>query len=161
MYLQEIMAVQPMTADLRDDWYDTVLIGEGDNAMHVLRGMTIKAKRGEVLTALRTNRGVHIAIVEEAREGYAKKAEEQLHKAIGDVREGKADPVKGWSFRLQPVVDNTKVYDRAIKMFEMETRDIVELTQEQVGSLVMDEWDWKDDFIGSNSLYSASARDMA
>lgn len=156
LFVQQIMAVQPM-AVAPGIMFDIHYIPE-EAEMRVLHGMTIEAKRSDVLEALRGNREAHIEIVEEARLGYAKKAEDQLLRAISEIREGKADPTKGWSFNLQPVIDNIKVYNRAITMFEMEQRDIVKLSQEQVGSLIMDEWDWKEEFIGSNALYSAKAR---
>ena len=145
--------------ELRRDWYGTVTLGtdKGGGEMRVLHGMIVEAKVGEVLSALRENRIEHASIVEEAMAGYQKKVEERLQKAIADVREGKVDPTLGYGFNLSGVKNHTRVYDRAIRMFELEQRTIVELTQEQVGCLIMDEWDWKDDFIGSNAIYSAKA----
>lgn len=156
---QEILEVQPMAMPT-DLMFELVFTGGGEE-MRVLHGMTIEAKREEVLVALKANRKEHAEIVAEAKEGYAKKAEELLKKALGDVREGKVDPLNGWSASLRAVVDHTKVYDRVIKMFELEQRDVVKLTQEQVGSLIMDEWAWKEEFIGSNALYSRKAMEFA
>jgi len=155
LFQQEILAVQPMVVPMGIT-YGLDHYGGGDE-MRVLQGMRIKAERLKVLETLRTNRIEHADIVREAKEGYQKKAEEALQKALADVREGKVEPLNGYTVHLRSVIDNTRVYDRAITMFEMETQAIVDLTQEQVGCLVMDEWEWKDDFIGSNAIYSAKA----
>ena len=128
--------------------------------MRVLHGMVIEAKKEEVLKALRENRETHQKIVSEAKEGYRQKAVTLLEEALVATRKDDIDPMRGWSATLPPVKDHTKVYDRAIKMFELETREVVELTQEQVGYLIMDDWDWKQDFIASNAFYSATAAEM-
>lgn len=154
---QEILEVQPMTLPSGLFEFDYL---PKEMEMRALQGMKVEAKASEVLQGLMDNRKEHIKIVAEAKEGYLKRVEEELTKTLADVRAGKMKPTESIRINLTPPVDHTKVYDRAIKMMEMETRNVIELTQEQVGCLMMDEWEWKDDFIGSNALYSARARDM-
>ena len=158
LFTQEIMEVQPMTAP-------TGLLFElfyplKETEMRALHGITIKANRDEVLDALRENREEHVEIVAEAKAGYLKKVEEALGKKLADVKEDRVKATDSIVINLSPPVDRTKVYDRAIKIFELDTQEIIELTQEQVGCFVMDDWEWKQEFIGSNRLYSAKARGL-
>lgn len=125
--------------------------------MRMLDDMTIMANREQVLETLKKNRETHKKIVEEAREGYLKKAEEELKKRLSKVKEGNLVDL---FFRLNLPVDQTKVYDTAIKMLEMHVDNEIELSAYQVRNLVMDEWDWKEQFIGTNALYSVTAANI-
>jgi hypothetical protein len=54
-------------------------------------------------------------------------------------------------------VDQTKVYDTAIEMMRLHQEETVELDAGQVRNLMLDEWDWTDQFYGTNAVYSNSA----
>jgi hypothetical protein len=128
--------------------------------MHVIHGMEIKAKKDEVLKALRANRETHAKIVSEAKAGYADKAAALLREKLALVEASKGAFVEALVFSIPLPKDHTKAYDVVIKMLELSTSDEVELTAEQVRHFVMDDWDWKDAFIGSNKMYSATAAAM-
>ena len=129
---QEILEVQPMA--LPSDLLFELEYLPKEMEMRALHGMKVEAKASEVLQGLKDNRAEHIKIVAEAKEGYLKRVEEELTQTLADVRAGKMKPTESIRINLTPPVDHTKVYDRAIKMMEMETRNVIELTQEQVGS---------------------------
>ena len=74
------------------------------------------------------------------------------------MREGK---LVSLAFALRMPVDQTKVYDTAITMFELEVGSTVTLNSDQVRNLMRDEWDWTEDFYASNSAYSDGATRMA
>ena len=122
--------------------------------MYMLDEMSITAKKDEVLASLRKNREQHAQIVREAREGYVEQAKKALEQRLGQIREGK---IVALTFSLTPPIDQTKVYDTAIKMLELHTDTEIELTAQQVRNLVMDEWDWSNQFIGTNKIYSNTA----
>jgi hypothetical protein len=124
--------------------------------MNVLRGMNIKAKKEEVLEKLRTNRETHSKIAAEARVGYVEKAQQALNKRMAELKEGK---IVGLSFNLRAPMDHTRVYDTAIASLELHQEDEITLTSDQVRHLCLDDWDWKEEFLTSNSQYSGSARD--
>ena len=128
--------------------------------MNVLHGMVITAKTDDVLDSLRKNREVHSQVVVEARNGFADKAEEALKKRMVEVREGK---IRHLMFSLKPPQDHTNVYDTAIQMLELhvKTSDTIELDNSQVRTLVMDKWDWSEQFWGSNKAYSGTAQAVA
>jgi hypothetical protein len=119
--------------------------------MYVLGGLSIKAKKAEVLATLRKNREEHRAIVIEARAAYCKHAEAALLKKLDAMRSGK---VVKLSFSLAVPLDYTTVYDTAIHALEMHTDDTIELSAEQVRNLIEDSWDWTSQFTSSNALYS-------
>jgi len=48
-----------------------------------------------------------------------------------------------------------KEYNRAIRMLELEVEKEIELEEAIFNQLVMDEWQWKDSFIGTNSLFKS------
>lgn len=122
--------------------------------MHMLSSMRIKAKRDDVLAALTKNRAAHAAIVKEAREGYVKKAQQVLSEKLSQLAAGK---VVALAFSLRVPVDQTKVYDTAIEMMKLHQEETVELDAGQVRNLMLDEWDWTDQFYGTNAVYSTSA----
>ena len=123
--------------------------------MNTLRGITVKADIKTVLEKLRENREAHIAIVKEARAGYIERAQEALNGCLASLKEGKPVPLH---FDLRPPEDYTQVYDVAITMLELEQGGTVDLTADQVRHLLLDDWEWTDQFLGSNALYSTSAR---
>lgn len=122
--------------------------------MQVLHGIKIKAKTEDVLNTLKENRQRHLRIVREAQEGFQHKAKEALEHRLAQLKEGKLVDLK---FTLTPPRDYSSVYDTAISMMELSQEDTVELNHEQVRNLIQDEWDWKQDFIGVNALYSSTA----
>jgi len=128
--------------------------------MHVLHGMTITAKTTDILETLKKNRTLHATVVKEAREGFVDKAEAALKKRLADVREGK---IRHLTFSLKPPQDHTNVYDTAIQMLELHaaTTETIDLDNSQVRTLVMDKWDWTQEFWASNKAYSGTAKDYA
>jgi hypothetical protein len=122
--------------------------------MHILNSMRIIAKRDDVLATLRTNRDTHKKIVDEAKAGYIEKAKEVLMKRFDQLKAGK---ITNLVFQLRVPVDQTKVYDTAIRMLELHQNETLELDAGQVRNLMQDEWDWTDSFYSTNSAYSGTA----
>jgi len=125
--------------------------------MHVLSSMTIVAKKTAVLATLQANREKHSSIVKEARAGYMDKAQAALSAKMDQLRSGK---LAALSFSLRVPADYTKVYDTAIRMLELHQNDTIELDAAQVRNLMQDEWDWTDQFYGTNMVYSKMANDF-
>ena len=113
-----------------------------------------KDKLLEVLRTNRTNRTNHRKIFLEACEGYLKKAIELLEQKLASARKGERISMH---FSLQQPVDQTKEYDRAIRMLEMSSDTTVELEEHDFQQYVMDDWAWKQQFLASNSAYSGTA----
>lgn len=120
--------------------------------------MGVEVKTTEILTKLYANRKQHMAIFAEAQANYLATVKAGLEEALAKVEAGKFKVTDYVSVSFSPPKDYTEVYDQAIAMLELETREIVPLDQEQFTSLVMDKWNWKNDFLTSNAGYSNAAQ---
>jgi len=129
--------------------------------MNIIRNLKVEIKTSEVLAKLRANREVHVAVFAEAKANYLKVVKEGFEKELQKLTDGKYKDDAYINVSFSPPKDYTEVYDSAIALFELETREVVPLEQEQFTSLVLDKWHWKNDFLESNAGYSLSARQLA
>lgn len=114
----------------------------------------ITVKKDELLKILQENRANHVEIFNEAVEGYKAEAEKILSDHLDRVRSGKMTTV----YVSLPVPENhTKDYDRIIKMVEMHQDHEFILSERDVQSYVMDDWDWTKQFLTSSARYSGTA----
>lgn len=117
----------------------------------------IKVNKTELLAALTKNRTEHREIFLEAQENYRKAVIAELERSLADARAGRQIRV---NITLVSPVDQTKDYDRAIRMLHMSMDNIIELDQQEFSSYVLDDWSWKRQFTASNINYSAKLRSM-
>lgn len=118
---------------------------------------TVTVSVPKLIEKLKTNRIAHSKIVAEARAGYVKRATEALADKMQQLKEGK---IASLFFALKVPVDNTPVYDMTISMLEMHTGEELMLNGVQYRNFVLDKWDWKDEFLATNSRYSVTAASM-
>lgn len=114
----------------------------------------VKVNKSELLTTLRANLTEHQSIFEEALDGYKKKVIEILERKLADARAGKRIPEH---ISIPMPVNQSHEYKRTIRMLEMSVEDTVTLTAQEFDMYVMDRWQWKQNFLTSNSAYSAKA----
>jgi hypothetical protein len=117
--------------------------------------MNVNCKKDQILERLRANLESHSKLVKEAREGYVKKASEELEKRLAQVKEGK---ISGLTFSLTAPKDYSSVYRTTIGMLEAHTGEDITLSATEYRQLIEDDWDWIHDFLVSNSLYSTGTR---
>jgi hypothetical protein len=110
----------------------------------------IRVKRAELLEALRKNRDTHKDTFEQATVGYRKRAIEELDSSLADAKAGKK--IRR-SIGLVEPMNQTKDYDRVIRMLEMTVDDVVTIGATEFQQYVMDDWSWKEQFTASNSAY--------
>lgn len=122
---------------------------------HLNIGMNVTCDKDEILGKLRANLAQHSKLVEEARAGYVKRAESELMRRLDQVRSGK---INGLSISLRAPKDYSSVYKTAISMLESHTENTIVLSATEYRQLVEDDWDWSNDFFGSNSAYSTGTR---
>lgn len=116
----------------------------------------INVKRDELLTVLKANRENHRKIFLEAQEGYRAMAITELDSWLAEAKAGKR--IRRALTLIEPV-DQTKEYDRAVRMLEMSVDERVLLSEHDFQCYVMDEWHWKQQFNSSNIGYSKTLRD--
>jgi hypothetical protein len=118
----------------------------------------VRVSKPDLLAKLEANRAGHRAIFEEALEGYRTKAIELFSAEVEKIRSGQ----KFRSFvSLTEPEDHTADYDAAIGMLQLSLDDAVELDEQSYRSFVLDEWDWKRQFLATNRSYSATAAAQA
>jgi len=120
--------------------------------------MTMNFSREELLAKLRENAANHKKIVEEARAGYVEKAKAAVAAKLDELKAGK---VVALSFHLAPPQDFSEVYKTTIGMLDMSKDETITLTADEFRQLVQDEWDWTDNFLVSNRVYSETAGSAA
>lgn len=112
--------------------------------------MKVVVRREELLKELRANREAHREIFLKAQEGFKMAVIGHLEDMLADARNGKRVDFR---VNLPQPIDQTKEYDRAIKMFEMAVEETVVLEEHEFAQYVMDDWSWKDQFTVTNTRY--------
>lgn len=140
-------------------------------------------EKTKLLSFLIENKAKHDAILATAVAGYwdiaSKKIEEKREKLINQVEDWGSDVTRELDKVLKliedkktlPVVlsfrsisldaglgltypeDHSQDYERTIKLMESSVYDKVKLSAEEFDSYVLNNWEWKTNFIASNSSY--------
>lgn len=116
--------------------------------------MNYSINRERLLGILRENRDNHGSLYEEAKANYLKAAKEALQDRFVQIEEGKVIDL----YVSLPVPENhTRDYDRTIRMLEMDTRDVIPLTDTEAKTYVEDQWSWRRAWIDNTASYTGSA----
>ena len=115
---------------------------------------TITVNKQELLDRLHENRDKHRQVFEVALEEYRKEALSRLEYRVEALKTGKFPDLY---IGLQAPSDHTRDYDRVIKMVEMHQDATFQLTEADFSSYVMDDWDWKRQWVTTTSHYAAAA----
>lgn len=138
----------------------------------------VTVKTSELLETLQKNMEQHIKDYQEAVNDYKavardklaehiEKAVARLEKSAGDIREkidtfNPSDPdrvrdtvtiLQSVQFTLPVPQDHRKDYEVAIQMCKWEVNETIELSQDEFQCFVLDDWTWKDDFLGTKMSY--------
>jgi adenylate kinase family enzyme len=113
----------------------------------------VKVKKDALLTTIVANRDKHRQIFEEAVTGFRAKAIAILEARLDDAKAGRRIKVY---IDLPTPVDQTREYNKIIKMLEMSVDTEIELTQGEFAQYVMDDWSWKKQFSATNAMYTTS-----
>ena len=112
--------------------------------------MQVTVKTSDLLEELRKNRGAHRDIFLKAQNGFKAAVLETVEDMLDQARQGKR---VNFSVHLPAPIDQTKDYNRAIKMFEMSTESETDLEEHEFAQYVMDDWSWKDQVTMTNTAY--------
>jgi len=121
-----------------------------------------KVKVAELLDKIKANREKHIVEYEEAAGGYRESAKIELQKGIERLKKriaklGGKDLLRLGcvSFSLAVPENHEKDYDQVITMLEMCVDTEVVIKSDEFACYVMDDWDWKDDFVNTSNIYKS------
>lgn len=111
----------------------------------------IKMKRLELLDIVRANKEKHIKEYAEAVIDYKK----LVVKVAGENVDIAAKDTVVKNFKHWPTTPESfeDSYKRAIRMLELSIEDIIEVEEDVFNQLVLDEWSWKRQFVGSTTSY--------
>lgn len=115
----------------------------------------IRVQKSKLIEIITKNRAEHHAIFEEACISYAKMMEQELETRLKEIRSGKKI-VRITAMAIPE--DHTADYDRVLKMLDLTIDSEIVLQERDVAMYIMDDWQWKRNFMVQNSMYSATAR---
>ena len=118
--------------------------------------MITRVEKSDLLAKLKENAAKHASVVQEARNGYMKRARKELEQRLKQLQQGL---IVSLSFSLTPPADHSEVYKTTIDMLEWNTQEYIDLGADEFRQLVRDEWEWTDNFLHSNARYSKQAWD--
>lgn len=111
------------------------------------------ATKTEVLKILEDNRARHRRVFEDAIKGYREEAIRELDERIQALKNGKLPSLR---IGLIAPQDHTRDYDRVIRMIKMDHGDTWVMTETEFAQYIEDDWDWKRQWLISNSGYAAA-----
>lgn len=112
--------------------------------------MNVSMNKEKLLTILQGNRKRHRDVFNSACEDYRKQAIKEIEAMLADARAG--SKIKRYVSLVEPM-DQTRDYDRAIKMVQLDVRENIDLQEKEFAQYVMDDWAWKDQWTNSISPY--------
>ncbi|MEO7980583.1 MAG: hypothetical protein ABI807_06790 [Sporichthyaceae bacterium] len=112
---------------------------------------TVRLQKDQFIERVQANRDNHRAAFEQALDGYRDRMVRELERRLRDVRRGRA---VDQYLRLPEPEDHTEDYARVLTMAAMSVDDVVELTEDDFGMYVMDQWHWKHAFDETTSYYT-------
>jgi len=111
--------------------------------------LTISVERKKLIGILQENRAKHEADYEKSVEGYKKFLVEHAAANVDRAASGKhPNP-----FPHRKPGNYLPQYDRALGMLALSVDDNVGLSAYDYARFVDDDWDWKDEFVTSTSVY--------
>jgi len=120
--------------------------------------------KNEVLDKLEKNMVQHVAEYEEACKNYRDEAlaavevgMQRLMDQITGLKEGEVMELAAVYFSLPVPVSYERVYDQAIKMLQMTTQKEIRLSSAEFACYILDEWDWRDEYLTSTLSYTGSS----
>jgi hypothetical protein len=119
--------------------------------------MTFKVE--DLKAKLTENRNGHKALFDKALAGWKAAIQKGAQEVLDtkDDAEQIQERLQALYRHLRAPEDQTATYDTAIEMLEMTTDEKIELTQHQFQCYVKDDWDWKEEWLGSNVAYTEGA----
>jgi len=121
---------------------------------------SVKVKRTELLQKIKINKEKHVKEYQETVANYIleamKQIDEQIEKLVSRKAEIDAEEtleLPHVSFRLPMPQNHEKDYEQVIQMLQMSVDEELEIKADEFACYVMDDWDWKQDFLAVSANY--------
>ena len=125
-----------------------------------LRNMKVTVNIAEALKILKKNLDKHNKDHAKAMKGWNKKVAVQAGKAAKSAKAGKLTETPGdlaHTLRQRPQ-SYAAAYEASIAMFGHHTEETIELNSSDYDKLMRDNWEWRETFAMTNSLYGVGQR---
>ena len=117
----------------------------------------VKINKDELLQIVRDNKEKHIKDYNESVDDYTRLAYKIAMDNITIIETKDLEKIKN---KVKPIpatpVSYEDSYTRAIRMLELSVEDIIEVDAHTFNQLVLDEWQWKQQFTTTSSFYKSS-----
>ena len=110
----------------------------------------IKTEKQRLIDTITTNRAEHRSQFLEAQQVYRNRVIEELDKRLAAARSGDKINVH---ISLPTPVDYTEEYDQALAALDWEVEDHVFLSQTEFNRLVLNDWEWRQNFAANSLSY--------
>jgi hypothetical protein len=111
---------------------------------------SVKIKTSELLSVLKENRATHQSAYDEAMIGYREAVVKEIKSAL---KKAQANEDVDHLIRAVRPTSYIKSYDTVIRMLEMSSENVVEITMQEFNQYVEDNWHWKQEFSLTASTY--------
>lgn len=115
---------------------------------------TIKVPKEQLVRQIEENMLTHREEFEKAWDGYRAKYVKNIENILDAAKDSKRGAELVHFINLTAPQDHTEDYERALKMLEWDTEQMVELSQQEFTQYVQDNWGWKEQFRTTNSMYT-------
>ncbi len=123
---------------------------EGRNAMR-----DVKVNKDELLGIVRANKEKHIKEYLEAVEDFKKAAINIAEHNLKLAQTADTEQISKFKQLPSKPVSYEDSYSRAIRMLELSVESVIEVEEQIFNQLVLDEWQWKQNFAVTSALYKS------
>jgi hypothetical protein len=122
-------------------------------AIHRNLDINVKVPVAKLIEALISNKAKHLEDYSKAVTVYFRDMQELLSNLT--YQSSQLNLSQDYTIKLHKPVNNEKLYDKYIGMFQMTVDDTIEISAEEYGCIVDDNWDWAASAVVANSFYSS------
>jgi len=112
----------------------------------------VKIAKNELLEKLKNNLEQHKIDIDEALDLRRENIEDKLSRVVIEISNN-PEYQPDSTFNFPKPTNNSRDYEKAIKMVEMTQDQVIELSEDQFDKLVLDNWYWKNELINTSALY--------
>ena len=115
--------------------------------------MNVRINRMDLLNILKENRDEHLELYNEACVAYKKEMAAHLQKMVKKVQQAEdGEAVQVW-ISLPCPEEHTADFDRIIDMVEHDTRNELELSENEAAQYISNNWNWIKSFTSNTTSY--------
>lgn len=115
----------------------------------------VKVNKDELLGIVRANKEKHIKEYLEAVEDFKKAAINIAEHNLKLAQTADTEQISKFKQLPSKPVSYEDSYSRAIRMLELSVESVIEVEEQIFNQLVLDEWQWKQNFAVTSALYKS------